>query len=158
MEVNAQRHILLAEDDADDREIFRQALEVADSAVVVATVDDGDDVLPKLRAYGDLVPEVVFLDINMPKKSGLECLAEIMADVQLKNLRVVMLSTSANPENIEESYRAGAAFYAIKPHDFNSLTKIIRTVLSHDPQARVAEEAFVIDFNPPGLRQLYWLP
>ena len=113
--------------------------------------------MDRLRDCGDDLPVILFLDINMPEKNGLECLAEIRADNgPLKDLRVVMLSTSANPKHISEAWNNGAAFYAIKPIDFTSLTKVIRKVLSHDWESAVPQDNFVIDYNPPGVRQLHW--
>jgi DNA-binding NarL/FixJ family response regulator len=78
------------------------------------------------------LPDVLFLDLNMPLKNGMECLDEIRRDKKLKDLPVVIFSTSAHPGTVNRMYESGAHLYIRKPNDFNSLRKVIRLVLNRD--------------------------
>ena len=79
------------------------------------------------------LPEFIFLDINMPGKSGLECLEEIRSsEGGLKEVNIVMLSTSSDPENIQKALDLGATCYAVKPSSFEKLKSLLEEVLSMD--------------------------
>jgi CheY-like chemotaxis protein len=129
---NTQRYIYLADDDSDDRDLFAGAILEVDPDAVLKQAQDGmclmDDLLALSRAE---LPDFIFLDINMPCKSGLECLEEIKNQKgDLKQVNVVMLSTSSNPENIQRAMELGAAFYAVKPSSFEKLKSILDEILS----------------------------
>ncbi len=75
------------------------------------------------------LPDVVFLDLNMPLKSGLDCLREIRTDRRLKDLIVAIYSTSSSEKDIEETFIQGANIYIKKPNDYNTLKKILTEVI-----------------------------
>ncbi|RZJ63965.1 MAG: response regulator, partial [Flavobacterium sp.] len=80
------------------------------------------------------VPEIVFLDINMPGKSGFDCLQEIRcAQGHLDRMRIIMLSTSGTPENIKRSFELGADLYAVKPSTFAELKEMLGEILALEP-------------------------
>jgi CheY-like chemotaxis protein len=129
---NSKRFIYLADDDSDDREFFADALSEIDLDVILKQAPDGMHLMDSLHALsGPELPEFIFLDINMPGKTGLECLAEIRSsEGVLKDVNIVMLSTSSDPENILRASELGATFYAVKPSCFERLKSLLEEVLS----------------------------
>lgn len=129
---NSKRFIYMADDDSDDREFFADALLEIEPDVVLKQVPDGMHLMDDLVALANSeIPEFVFLDINMPGKSGLECLAEIRSSGgELKDVNIVMLSTSSDPGNIQKASELGATFYAVKPNCFERLKSLLEEVLS----------------------------
>lgn len=129
---NSKRFIFLADDDSDDREFFTDAVLEIEPDVILKQASDGMHLMDDLSALCDSeLPEFIFLDINMPGKSGLECLAEIRnSQGILKEVNIVMLSTSSDPENIQKASELGATFYAVKPSCFERLKSLLVEVLS----------------------------
>lgn len=129
---NSQRNIYLADDDDDDRMMFVDALHEVDSSVVLTQAEDGQQLLEILSDDPDPLPEVIILDINMPKVDGLECLEQIKQNTNFKKLPIVMLSTSGDSETIEKALELGATAYAVKPSSFDGLKTLIKNVLQMD--------------------------
>jgi CheY-like chemotaxis protein len=130
---NAQRMIYMADDDEDDRMLFLDAVMELKIPASVTTADDGMELLDKLSQAVKHLPEMIFLDINMPRKNGFDCLEEIRsAKRDLKKVKIIMLSTSSNPENIEQSYALGADFYAVKPSTFEGLKNLLQKIFEMD--------------------------
>ncbi|UUF12426.1 MULTISPECIES: response regulator [Flavobacterium] len=130
---NTQRYIYLADDDSDDRDLFAEALREVDPAVLLMQAKDGMDLMESLLTLcsGEL-PEFIFLDINMPRKSGFECLQEIRNHESLKGLNVIMFSTCSNSDTIQKALQMGATFYAVKPSSYNRLKSLLEDVLGMD--------------------------
>lgn len=126
---NKELHVMLADDDEDDRNFFQEAVTESVPNVKITTVSDGDRLIEKLLSL-EALPQVVFLDLNMPVKNGWECLREIRSNEKLKQLPVVIYSTSSNREHIEETYRIGASFYIRKPDSYKDLKQLTRKVFS----------------------------
>ncbi|OCB78258.1 response regulator [Flavobacterium piscis] len=131
---NSKRFIYLADDDSDDREFFADAVLEIDPDAVLKQAPDGMHLMDDLLSLsGAELPQFIFLDINMPGKSGLECLAEIRSNKGVpKDVNIVMLSTSSDPENIRRASELGATFYAVKPSCFDRLKSLLEEVLSMD--------------------------
>jgi CheY-like chemotaxis protein len=123
-------HILLADDDEDDRLFFKDAIDEVKVKTVVTTVNDGVFLMEYLGKPDVRLPNLVFLDLNMPRKGGMECLKEIRSDKKLKDLSIAIYSTSASEEDIEETFVKGANIYIKKPNDFGALKKILAEVIS----------------------------
>jgi CheY-like chemotaxis protein len=123
-------HILLADDDPDDRLFFKYAIEELKIKPIVSTVNDGVELMAYLTKPEVVLPHVVFLDLNMPRKGGMECLKEIRTNKLFKDLSVAIYSTSGSEKDIEESFVLGANIYIRKPNDFNSLKKILAEVIN----------------------------
>lgn len=127
--------IYLADDDIDDREFFTDAIREIDPRVILTQAKDGADLMNKLSCDTTPKPELLFLDINMPGKSGFDCLEEIRKNEgELQRLNVIMFSTSGDPANIEKAKVLGADFYAVKPGCFNTLKSFLSQVLQMDWQ------------------------
>ena len=129
---NSKRFIYMADDDSDDREFFADALSEIDLDVILKQEHDGMHLMDSLLTLSESeLPDFIFLDINMPGKTGLECLQEIRnLSGGLKEVNIVMLSTSSDPENIRRASELGATFYAVKPSCFERLKSLLEEVLS----------------------------
>ena len=123
-------HILLADDDEDDRLFFRDAFDEIRINTRVETVNDGVELMDYLTRPGTTLPHILFLDLNMPRKNGMDCLREIKRIDYLKDIAVVIYSTSASDEDIEETFVQGANVYLKKPNDFNTLRKTLEAVIT----------------------------
>lgn len=127
---SAQRYIYLADDDSDDRDFFADAILEVEPDVILKQAHDGMYLMDDLLGICDTaLPEFIFLDINMPRKTGLECLEEIRRHENLKEVNVIMLSTSSDPENIRRAMELGATFYAVKPCSFEKLKSLLEQIL-----------------------------
>ena len=122
-------NVILADDDIDDCNFFKQALKELSTSVTLTIVHDGDDLMKYLSENSDHPPHIVFLDINMPRKNGTECLIEIRKNKKLAALSVVMFSTSNSWDTINELFKNGSNVYIHKPSDFSQLKQVIRHTL-----------------------------
>ncbi|MCW4467867.1 response regulator [Flavobacterium sp. MFBS3-15] len=122
-------HIMLADDDEDDRLFFREAFEEVKINYQYSAFNDGEQLMDYLNAPENPLPDIIFLDLNMPRKSGLECLKEIRNDERLKKISVAIYSTSSSEQDIEDTFTNGANVYIKKPNDFNMLKKILSDVV-----------------------------
>ena len=124
--------ILLVEDDAGDVELTREGLAAGKMFVNLHTVDDGIKALQFLRReapYADAVrPDIILLDLNLPRKDGRETLKEIKADERLRGIPVVVLTTSEADIDILKCYDLGASCYISKPVGFDEFLKVVRSL------------------------------
>jgi CheY-like chemotaxis protein len=122
--------VLLADDDEDDRLFFSDAFREIKIKTLVETVNDGVELMEYLNQKTEDQPHILFLDLNMPRKSGMECLLEIKQMNRYKEMAVAIYSTSASDEDIEETFILGANVYIKKPSNFNTLKKILEQVIT----------------------------
>ncbi|HEY1189975.1 MAG TPA: response regulator [Gemmata sp.] len=127
--------ILVADDDADDRQLTREAFEENHLANDLRFVEDGEELLDYLHQRGKYgaegaapTPGLILLDLNMPRKDGREALQEIKAHPQLRTIRVVVMTTSKAEEDVLRSYDLSAASYITKPVTFERLVDVVRTL------------------------------
>ena len=120
-----QLNILLADDDQNDRYFFDKALKELPVSVNLKTVSDGEELMNYLAENLEHLPAILFLDINMPRKNGYECLSEIKNNKHLKDLPVVMCSTASTYDKISQTFKKGANIYIHKPSNFEQLKKVI---------------------------------
>lgn len=125
-----QLRILLADDDEDDRLFFKDAFEEIKIKTELLTFNDGVELMDYLNNLDYKLPHILFLDLNMPRKSGLECLIEIKQNDRFKDLCIAIYSTSSSEKDIEETFVRGANVYIKKPNDFLLLKKILSEVIS----------------------------
>lgn len=122
-------NLLLADDDEDDCTFFKEALDDLSVPVNLVTVNDGVELMNHLAVEVSDLPDLLFLDLNMPRKNGHECLAEIKKMDQLKNLPVIIFSTSLDTEIVNKMYEKGALYFIRKPGDFSKLKQVIGNAL-----------------------------
>ncbi len=121
--------IALADDDADDRFLFEEAIKEIHIKTNLSLYVNGKELMEHLTAPNVVLPQLVFLDLNMPVKNGLQCLKEIRGNSALKELSVAIYSTSCSEKDIEETFVNGANIYINKPNNFNKLKEVIERVL-----------------------------
>lgn len=115
-----QKYFMIIDDDEDDRMFFAEALEKMSSSTVCHEANGGIEALQQL-CKAEQLPDFIFLDINMPRMDGSECLEQLKKDKKLKHIPVIMYSTSFSRESINEFHKLGASNYLTKPTDINKL-------------------------------------
>jgi CheY-like chemotaxis protein len=123
-------NILLADDDLGDCMLFKEALAQIRLFTNLAVVNDGVELIKQLSIPNEPIPDVLFLDLNMPRKTGQECLSEISRNEKLRNLPVIICSTSYIESVAEVLYDKGACYYIQKPVDFEVWVKLIYNALN----------------------------
>jgi CheY-like chemotaxis protein len=137
--MNTLHNVLLADDDADDRMLFRDIMNDLGLRLLLDTVSDGVELMEFLRAAKKL-PDALFLDVNMPKKDGLTCLREIKADPALQSIPVVIFSNTDNTMLVEMMLKEGAAYFVRKQHGYNKMLKLINKLFSLDKQMLIQKK------------------
>jgi CheY-like chemotaxis protein len=122
-------NVLLSDDDRDDRYFFDKALKELPMPTTLETVEDGEKLMAYLYKNSDHLPDVLFLDLNMARKNGTECLTEIKADLKLRSLPVVIYSTSLNDDIADKLYDLGAHYY-LEKRDLSELIDILESVFT----------------------------
>lgn len=127
--------ILMADDDADDRMLTKEALEESRVLNDLRFVQDGEELMDYLKNRGSYAdkdawprPGLILLDLNMPKKDGREALKEIKDDPELRRIPVVVMTTSQAEEDIFRSYDLGASSFITKPVTFDRLVELMKTL------------------------------
>jgi CheY-like chemotaxis protein len=139
--------ILMADDDEDDRELARDAVPAGPVADQMQFVVDGQDLIDYLRREGDYSadppprPSIILLDLNMPRKSGPEALAEIKTDEELRRIPVVVLTTSDDEEEIRRAYDLGANSFITKPFSHSGMEEVMKTVVEYWSEVAELPEA-----------------
>jgi CheY-like chemotaxis protein len=126
------RTILLVEDNAGDVRLTREALREADVSIDLTAVPDGEQALAFLRGEGAHAgaprPDLILLDLNLPKKNGLEVLEEIKRDPELRRTPVIMLTTSSSSRDVAACYERGVNCYVVKPLDLDDFTRLVQAI------------------------------
>ena len=137
-------HILLADDDDDDTSLFKEALAQIPVFTKLDIAENGMELMVTLQNYQS-VPDLIFLDMNMPFKNGLECLSEIRNSGNFRQVPVVILSTSVAEYLLESAFEAGANLYIQKPNSFSGLVDILSRCLQNENLERALSlEQFLI--------------
>lgn len=123
--------ILLADDDPDDRLLVQEAFEENHLLNPLHTVEDGEELMDYLYRRGKFEkivsrPSLILLDLNMPRKSGIEALQEIKSDLTLRKIPVIVLTTSKAEEDILRTYDLGVNSFIVKPVTFESLVDLVK--------------------------------
>ncbi len=150
MKLNSKKTIFLADDDADDCTLFEDALREVCWEAKLTTASDGEALMVILEEMVPPPPDVIFIDLNMPRKNGFECLDEIKQTQKLKNIPIVIFSTSSQRDAIDRVYNQGAHYYICKPNSFLNLKSVIKQVLSIDwieNSAQPPRENFILQCN-----------
>jgi len=116
----------LIDDDADDQEIFTMALQAFDDSIHCYFADDGVKALEVLQGDISFLPHFIFIDINMPRMNGIECLEEIRKISRLGGIPLCMVSTSADPSIVMKTKELGASDFIVKPPSIPELSTRLR--------------------------------
>jgi CheY-like chemotaxis protein len=122
-------HVLIAEDDDDDYQIFSAAIGELSFEILLSRVEDGKVLIQFLE---DAIPDILFLDILMPCKDGRTCIREIRANKRFDELPVITYSSLRDIETTEFFYREGSNLFVIKPSSFKELKEILQNILTID--------------------------
>ncbi len=124
--------ILMVEDNPDDVALAQEALKDAKMLSTMTVVEDGEEAMLFLNAKGDYagreLPDIILLDLNLPRKDGREVLEEIKEDPVLRKIPVVILTTSDAPEDIEQAYNHYVNCYITKPVNFDQFIKVVKSI------------------------------
>lgn len=144
------KNVFLAEDDVDDQAFFMDALKQVTIPTQLTVSNDGLELMDNLETVSDPPPpHVIFLDLNMPYKDGFDCLKEIRENPRLKDIPVVIFTTSDNPDMIDRSFHEGANYYLCKPPSFPQLVKAVEKVLGFDlwQKQKTSREKFILSVS-----------
>jgi CheY-like chemotaxis protein len=139
--------ILLADDDEADCLLFKDALEELPVSAHLTIVHNGEQLIDELSRKGSKLPDVLFLDLNMPRKSGFASLGEIKRNTELQDLPVIIFSTSSDLESVKRVFRDAAHYYITKPVEFSQLKKVIYealTLITQENNPLPLEDNFMI--------------
>jgi CheY-like chemotaxis protein len=135
--------LILADDDSDDRDMFVEVLLELYPSVKINMVNDGEQLLHLICYY---LPDLIFLDLHMPCKNGLQCLQAIRSNPITAHLPVVVYSSTTRPSNIEAAYEMGAHLFFIKPHSYNELKAKLQRLLAQDwTQPQKVKEQYLLN-------------
>ena len=124
-----KKTFLIIDDDNDDCDFFYEVVAEIDKTSYCFSAMDGEDGLKKLRNMTTQLPDFIFLDLNMPRMDGRQCLVELKKDPKLRDIPVIIFTTSSAQKDIDETSKLGATYFLTKPSDFQSLRKKIEHVM-----------------------------
>lgn len=120
--------VLLADDDAEDRDLFSSILKKISKDIAVEQVENGSSLMHFLENT-DHLPDLLFLDLNMPDMDGFECLKRIKNNEYLKDIPIAIFTTSNYYKDIKRTYQSGGDFYIQKPDNYNDLYQVFKNQL-----------------------------
>lgn len=130
--MNTKRRFFIVDDDIDDQELFIEAVNEVDSSIECLSASNCEEALDLLKNQKIVLPDMIFLDLNMPRLNGKQCLAELKRQSHLCHIPVIIYSTSSEKRDMEETTRLGAAHFLTKPNKFEELCKALSFVVSKD--------------------------
>lgn len=148
--MKSERYILLVDDDPDEHLLFQDALKELKDAPRLSYARDGQQLMQQLGEDTAELPAIIFLDLNMPRMNGFECLQEIRKSPKLNHIPVVIFSTTSQTQAIDKVYEQGANYYIRKPNTFAMLKEVIERMLEIDwsnNQGQPSKENFVLNKN-----------
>lgn len=128
MTITGWNNVILSDDDLEDCEIFADVLSQVHGEAVLTTVNNGHELMQLLNRPPHPLPDIIFLDLNMPMKSGYECLAEIRRTKGMENYVVVIFTTTNLAKDIDMLYGMGANLFITKPTDYNKLKDMLQKI------------------------------
>jgi CheY-like chemotaxis protein len=140
------KKLIIADDDHDDQILLRETLDDYEYPPEIEMVSDGCQLIEALQK--NPLPDLVLLDLNMPNKSGIECLLELRSSSRYDKLPIVVLSTSKDPHDIEACFNSGANLFFSKPYTFKELKSLMHSVLTANwplfLNQRLSKEEFML--------------
>lgn len=152
-------NVLLADDDTDDCGFFKEALKEFSLPTNLTIVQDGEQLLNRLLNEEHKLPDVLFLDINMPRKNGFECLTEIKLNKRLENIPVIIYTTSFHKNVADLLYDQGANYYISKPSQISQLKTAVQkmiTLVSEKNYKQAAKEDFLLTEERKNYKAFVW--
>jgi CheY-like chemotaxis protein len=139
------KHVILADDDEDDQSLFLEVVKEISCSIRLSFAKDGKELLAFLE---NNTPDLIFLDLNMPLKDGLECIREIRSTETKNSLPIIIYSTSSSQQSIDECYKEGANYYIVKPYTVEKISMALSEVLVKDwnHPYPLSREQFLIKF------------
>jgi len=128
--------IVLTDDDKGDRLLFKEIIKEMPEKTLVKTLDNGVQLMDYLNNNNKVLPDLLFLDLNMPQKSGMECLKEIRRNGEYDDMAIAIYSTSNFDKDIDQTFEEGANIYITKPSDFEELKKVLTKAVSFSRQEK----------------------
>lgn len=128
--INESLYIILADDEENDRQLFIDALKELKIKTIIHTVNDGVELMEYLNNEDNFLPKLIFLDLNMPRKNGLECLKEIKGNFKFNDIAIAIFSTSMSENDITQTLINGANVYINKPNSFGELKNVLKKVIT----------------------------
>jgi CheY-like chemotaxis protein len=132
--------IFLADDDTDDVELFHDALHEIAPDIELHVAFDGASALNKLESAGFPIPDLIFLDINMPLVDGWECLQRVRQTTQFREVPVMMYSTSCSHRDMDIASKLGASHFITKPTNFNELKVLLSKIVIGELERKLPKE------------------
>lgn len=146
--MNTKSIIFYAEDDRDDQEFFKDALGNINNDAEVHFQNHGEELLHDLR-YNSVLPSLIFLDLNLPRRTGFEVLQEIRENEEFNQIPIIVLSTACDPVSTHRAKNLGANLFLTKPTTMNQYTALMRVVLSMDwSDVSKFRQPFYINISP----------
>jgi len=148
--LKSEQYILLVDDDPDEHLLFQEALKELREAPKLVYARDGQQLMQFLNGEKGELPAIIFLDLNMPRMNGFECLQEIRKSSKLSRIPVVIFSTTSQTHAIDKVYDQGANYYIRKPNTFAMLKEVIERMLEIDwsnNSNQPSKENFVLNKN-----------
>ncbi|MEO7991182.1 MAG: response regulator [Chryseolinea sp.] len=130
--------LMIVDDDSDDCVFFSKSVSEMDGNVQCVIAISGEDALMQLRKM-NVLPDFIFLDLNMPRMDGRQCLAELKKDFKLKDIPVIIFTTSSAQRDIDDTKKLGAAYFLTKPFDFHLLHLKIQFIME-----RISHTTFIV--------------
>lgn len=149
--------IYLADDDKEDRTLFKEALKEIDDEACVKEFENGVILMKHLLDNNKALPHVIYLDLNMPLMNGEECLNDIKNEYRLSNIPIIIYSTADNKTRMKDFQNKGVNFYLVKPNSFEKLKVLLRKSLENLqlPLDSIDTSKFVISQKRPPRNLLY---
>jgi CheY-like chemotaxis protein len=122
-------YVLIVDDDEDDRDLFCDALNLVDPTITCFIARDGEEALAGLRNHKFAKPDIIFLDLNMPRLNGIQCLGALKKEQVLQDIPVIIFTTSKLKEDRDKTQRGGASDFITKPTTQKELCSIINRIL-----------------------------
>ncbi|MDQ3111008.1 MAG: response regulator [Bacteroidota bacterium] len=151
--------IVLADDDSDDCTFFKEALRDFSLPTHLTIVEDGEKLMTLLTDVTKKLPDVIFLDLNMPRKNGFECLADIKESERLMHLPVIIYSTSFHRKIANMLHDKGANYYISKPSEISALKEAVRkmvTLISEGKFLHPTKETFLLTAERKNSKTFLW--
>ena len=124
--------ILIVDDDADDRMFFNEALMEIDKSLQCVCARNGQEALNLLQKANAVIPSYIFMDMNMPRLDGLQCLTQIKKIKDLQHIPVIIFTTSKQAADAEKAKKIGADLFLSKPSRFSDLVKMLRFIIAQE--------------------------